>query len=295
MNSVLFIGTLTLEEVKPWLGKSCSSLLRAMQSIGETRSSGEGNTVAGLTATRIVMTDMDSGISQGQDTMSSPAVNTEAGSAPVSSDERVFRQSELNEIIGRVKAEAVESTRRKMSESQSSHNAAQTQKAHSPEDSESYFRKVAAEEATRLRDHWVSEAQSKAESDQAQRIVQNFWSKLDAGKAKYEDFDAVAGDIEFSRFPNVVQMLADHIDNSHDVLYELGKDRLKMAQLEQLSYMSPKDALVQVRRMAESIKANESSGRARRPNEPLSQLRPSNVGTDNGALSVSDYRRKYKA
>ena len=236
----------------------------------------------------------------GEDTILSPAVtDTGVGGEPaITSDERVFRQSELNEIVGKVRAEAVEATKRKMAEqNQSNYFGQSTQKSENSARhnmTEEQIRKVAAEESTRLREHWMSEAQNKAEAEQAQRIVQNFWNKMDAGKEKYQDFEQVVGDVEFARFPNVVQLLADHIDNSHDVLYELGKDRLKMAQLEQLSQMSPKDALVQARRMAQSIKDNESSGKIRMPNEPLSQLRPSNVGTDNGALSVSDYRKKYR-
>lgn len=92
-----------------------------------------------------------------------------------------------------------------------------------------------------------------------------------------------------------MQLLADHIDNSHDVLYEMGKDRFKMSQLEQLAYMSPKDAIVQAQRLSQSLKDNEAAGKVRMPNEPLSQMRPSNTGTDTGAaMSVTDLRRKYK-
>jgi hypothetical protein len=93
-----------------------------------------------------------------------------------------------------------------------------------------------------------------------------------------------------------VQLLAEHVDNSHDVLYELGKNRLKMSQLEQLSYMSPRDAIVEVQRLAQSIKDNETSGKIRQPNAPLSQQRPSNVGTDSGgALSMRELKQKYRA
>ena len=160
---------------------------------------------------------------------------------------------------------------------------------------ESDLRRIAAEEAQTIRDQEKSEWQSRSEQDNAQRIVKNFWDKIATGKDKYEDFEKVTGDIELSRFPNVVQLLAEHIDNSSDVLYELGKDRLKMAQLEQLSYMSPRDAMVQAKRLADSIKDNEAAGRTRTPNAPLSQQRPSNVGTEAGsALSMRDLKAKYK-
>lgn len=226
-----------------------------------------------------------------------------AVSAPVESvpQERVFKQSEVNDLIKRVKHE--ESQKRDRLYQEQPQYAEQKYGTNAPVVSqhnnalpESDIRRLAAEEAQRLRDQWVQEAQTKSEQDNAQRIVKNFWDKISAGKDKYEDYDAVTGDIEYSRFPNVVQLLADHIDNSADVLYELGKDRFKMAQLEQLSYMSPKDAIVQAKRMADSIKANASSNTMRVPNAPLSQQRPSNVGTDSGTtLSMRDLKAKYKA
>jgi hypothetical protein len=243
-------------------------------------------------------------LSQGQDTSSSsPGIASSAQSAPsahVQPDERVFKQSEVNDIVKKAKYGAVEDFKRMQTEqpqyaqqkyggNESYH---QVQQPGSP--SEDHYRKIAAEEVQRSRDAWVQEAQSKSEADNAQRIVQNFWNKISPGKEKYQDFDKVTGDIEYSRFPNVVQLLADYIDNSHDVVYELGKDRIKMANLEQLAYMSPKDAIVHAQRLSQSLKDNETAGKVRVPNEPLSQMRPSNTGTDNGVMSVKDYRAKYK-
>ena len=88
--------------------------------------------------------------------------------------------------------------------------------------------------------------------------------------------------------------MGDYVDNSHDVLYELGKDRIKMANLETLAHMSPNDAIIQAQRLSQSIKDNEVASKIKTPNEPLSQIRPSNTGTDNGAMSVKDYRAKYQ-
>jgi hypothetical protein len=214
--------------------------------------------------------------------------------------ERTFRQSEVNDLIKRVKHE--ESQKHQRLQSEQPQYAEQKYGREPSYDSqqrsmpESDIRRMAAEEAQRLRDQWVNDAQSKSEQDNANRIVKNFWDKISAGKDKYDDFEKVTGDIEYSRFPNVVQLLADHLDNSADVLYELGKDRLKMAQLEQLSYMSPKDAIVQAKRLADSIKDNEAASRIKTPNSPLSQQRPSNVGTESGGvLSMRELKAKYKA
>jgi hypothetical protein len=248
------------------------------------------------------------GMSQGQDTaVSSPGLTPSAPSAQHApaqpTEERFFKQSELNDIVKKAKYGAVEDYKRLQSEQpnyaqqkygdgQQPHQAPIQQHASQPD--ENHYRKIAAEEAQRLRDQWVKEAQSKSDADNAQRIVQNFWQKISPGREKYQDFDKVTGDIEYGRFQNVVQLLADYVDNSHDVLYELGKDRFKLAQLEQLAYMSPKDAIVQAQRLSQSLKDNEASSNRKLPNEPLSQMRPSNTGTDNGVMSVKDYRAKYR-
>jgi len=60
----------------------------------------------------------------------------------------------------------------------------------------------------------------------------NFQDKVQVGREKYQDFDKVTGDVDYARFPNVVRLLGDLIDNSGDVAYELGKDRGKLALLE---------------------------------------------------------------
>lgn len=253
--------------------------------------------------------ESSSGMSQGQESFSSPGVAPSAPApaqtAPAQTpDERIFKQTDVNEIVKRAKYGAVEDYKRLQSEqpnyaaqkygdsqAQPSQQNYQTQPA-TPHEGE--IRRLAAEEAQRLRDTWVQEARNKSEAEYAQKTVQNFWNKITPGREKYNDFDKVTGDIEYARFPNVVQLLADHIDNSHDVLYELGKDRIKMGNLEQLANMSPKDAIIQAQRLSQSLKDNEAASKVKLPNEPLSQMRPSNTGTDSGAMSVSDFRKKYK-
>lgn len=247
------------------------------------------------------MTDMGTGTVQSNDTSSPVSSNVSQQSAPnapqVERQERLFRQEEVNDIVKRVKQDSVDSYRKMQAERpdyiQQKYGDAERPATHSLD--EGNYRRIAAEEAQRLRDEWVRDANTKSQEEMAQRTVQNFWNKISPGKEKYQDFEQVTGDIQYAKFPNVVQLLADYVDNSHDVLYELGKDRTKMATIESLAMMSPQDAVIQMQRFAKSIKENETSSKMRLPNEPLSQMRPStNAGTSNGAMSVSDFRKKYK-
>jgi len=247
--------------------------------------------------------EMANGQAQGDTSPVTPSMQAQPAPAQTA-EERTFRQSEVNEIVKKAKYGAVEDFKRMSSEQPdyAARKYGESSPAHTPTPNpqqsmapdENHYRKIAAQEAQRLRDEWVQDARTKAEANEAQRIVQTFWNKLSPGREKYQDFDKVTSDIEYSQFPNVVQLLAQHAENAHDILYSLGNDRLKMSQLEYLASKSPRDAIVQVQRLSQSIKDNEAASKLKVPNEPLSKLRPSNQGTDNGVMSVKDYRLKYR-
>jgi acyl-CoA-binding protein len=242
--------------------------------------------------------------------VSSNTADNNSYSSPASqtADERIFKQSEVNDIVKKAKYGAVEDFKRisqqqpDYAQNKYGNNANQPaqQPAYQQNTPQNIYdvdqvRRIASEELQRSRDEWVKEVQQREETAQAQRVVNNFYSKQATGKEKYQDFDTITGDIDYAHFPHVVQLLADHVDNAHDLMYEFGKDRLKMDAIENLANRSPNDAIKQMQRLSQSLKDNEAAGKIRTPNEPLSQLRPSNTGTGTGALSVRDLRAKYRA
>lgn len=240
---------------------------------------------------------MDDVIGQSADTGSAPvSSHTPDSSAP---SEKMLRQSEVNDIVGRAKQDAASRAVDQYKRSQESQqpNYQQNQAPQQQQGmSEERYRQVAAEEAQKIRDQERADYQTRSETDNAQRIVKNFYDKMAAGKDKYEDFEKVTGDVELQRFPNTVHMLAEMVDNPHDVLYELSKNRAKLAQIELTAREFPQEAVHDLRRLADSIKNNEAATSRRTPNAPLSQQRPSNVGTDSGnnALSMRDLKARYK-
>lgn len=250
------------------------------------------------------------GMSQGQDAIASSSGNatpsaSQAPSAPVTSEERTFKQSEVNDIVKRAKLNAVDDFRRLQSEQpayfaqkygtndQTEFPPSQQKQVTSPV-SEQEIRRLAAEETQRLRDSWVQEARTNYETQQAQKTVENFFTKVNPGREKYQDFDKVTGNIPLAKFPNVVQILGEHIDNAQDVFYSLGNDPSRLLQLEALAEKDMNYALHQAQRLSQSLKDNDKASTAKVPNPPLSQMRPSQTGTDNGVLSFGDLRRKYR-
>lgn len=250
------------------------------------------------------MTDMEQGSSLDFSESSSPAQV-----APVApqqdASERVFKQQEVNDIVKREKHAAIESFKRMAVEQpqylQQKHPdlaplVGQQHNQHSSNAnafSQDDIRRMAAEEAQRLRNEWVSDSHRTAQEQDAKRIANDFLTKLDTGKTKYENFDKVMENIEFSHFGSAVQ-LANMFDNTADVWYHLVENPINLEAINSLAAKSPKAAYAHMEKLSRQLKDNEDAQNTKLPNAPLSQMRPSNTGTNNGVLSVSDYRRKYK-
>jgi len=210
-------------------------------------------------------------------------------------NERLFKQAELNEIVGRAKHEAVESFKRQQQQ-QVQYAPPQSQVQTAKGLSEDDVKRLTGEELNRYREEWTRESQERMNAEAAERIVNTYKEKISAGKEKYEDFEAVTNNVDMRFYPNVVQLLAEHVDNSHDVLYDLAKNRTKLYQLESSCQHNPQDAIYEIKRLSDSIKTNEQHSQMSNARAPLSQQRPSNTGTDSGnTLSMRDLKMKYRA
>src|SRR5690606_8153406 len=216
--------------------------------------------------------------------------------------ERMLPQSQVNDIVGKAKQEAaeraVEAYKRQQQQQNSSygdHTNYGTNQSHKTL-SEDDVKRLTGEELSRQREQWSKEYQEKADAEAAQKIVNSYKEKIAAGNEKYEDFEAVTNKVDMRYYPNVVQLLAEYVDNSHDVLYDLAKHRTKLNEIENLCERNPQDAIHEMKRLSDSIKANEQTSQVKHANAPLSQNRPSNTGTDSGnTLSMRDLKQKYKA
>lgn len=243
--------------------------------------------------------DEAQGMSQAQDTNVSQPTPMEVKTP----EERTFKQSEVSNLVSRAKNEAVETYRRQQQErpeyvEQKYGSQPQVQNQTQPTNSSSHddrIRQVAAEEAKRHYENVRQEAYQRSQDEMAQRTVQNFRNKVLSAKEKYQDFDKVAPSEDvLASYPNVVQLLGDYVDNSGDILYSLGQDFTKLELIESMASRTPQAAILHMQKLSQSLKDNEAASKTKLPNEPLHQMRPSNTGTDSGAMSVGDYRRKYK-
>jgi hypothetical protein len=212
-------------------------------------------------------------------------------------NEKMIPQSQLNEIVGNAKREAAEkAAARAVEDYKRQQTASQNVSQSHPEAqmSEDYFKRKTLEILDEQKSEWEKQQAEKYQVEYAQRVVDAYKNKIAAGKDKYQDFDSVVNDVDMREFTNVVQLLAEHVDNSADVLYHLAQRPADLDKFDEMYARRPQYAIKEMKRLSESIKANEAANQVKIPNAPLSQQRPSNTGTDSGALSLRDLKAKYK-
>lgn len=238
---------------------------------------------------------MDNGVMDNASDMSQTQVEP-----PVQATEKMVPQSQVNEIVGNAKREAaeraVEAYKRQNAQSAPAPSTPQHELGSHRVISEDDVKRYTGDEIQRHFNELEQKAQERANVDAANRVVAMFKDKIVQGKDKYEDFESVTGNVAMQYYPNVVLLLAEHVDNSADVLYHLAKNRTKLYELESICAHSSPDAIYEIKRLSDSIKANDQGSQTKNANSPLSQNRPSNTGTDSGSsLSMSDLKRKYRA
>jgi hypothetical protein len=228
-------------------------------------------------------------VEQGSSNNDAPAAQPETPAAPV---EKMIPQSQVNKIAAREAHQAAERAKREAYEEfqrqQPQNNQAQVEKpqniggmnnAHDPEQ----IRKLIREEAYRI-----------STQENANRIAQNFESKMDAAKEKYADFDEKYAALNIEQHPELV-LWTQGMDNVGDVMYDIASNPTKVAQVLMLARGGfPQLAQQELHKLSASIAANEAAKKVPEVPEPLGQVKPSNIGADSGDMSVSDFRKMFR-
>lgn len=122
------------------------------------------------------------------------------------------------------------------------------------------------------------------------QVAQQYFGKMAQGKDMFEDFEAITADFNPAEFPQLV-FLANQMDNTPAIIYELRKNPGKLADLAVLVEKSPNMARSEIAKLSESIKRNDEAKRnLQEPQNPLNRLKPSPVGTDNGQKTIRDFK-----
>jgi hypothetical protein len=197
--------------------------------------------------------------------------------------EKMLPQSEVNELVGRVKASAYEKAMRDV-QGMGGMSQGGAQQVAQGALSEEQVRQMMRDEAQKIN-------AQQAQMLEAQRIVGEFAGKMDLGKDVYEDFEDTVKQLDLRTIPEIVQ-LANSVGNTADIMYDLGKNPYKIANLKVLMQTSPHLARAEMNRLSQSISTNKQAVSQVSTREPLSQMKPSTGSVDSGPMTLKDMKRQ---
>ena len=126
---------------------------------------------------------------------------------------------------------------------------------------------------------------------EVKQVADQYFGKMAAGKDMFEDFEAITADFNPAEFPQLV-FLANQMDNTPAVIYELSKNPGKLADLVTLVEKSPSMARAQMAKLSQSIKRNEDAKSGlQEAQDPLDRLKPSPTGTDGKKSGIRDFKQ----
>jgi hypothetical protein len=223
------------------------------------------------------------------------AVSAPAPAVSMPAEEKMLPQHMVNKIVGSAKDEAYEKGKRDALEALQAQQqpAAPVQQAPSlgmggmNQMTPDGIRQMIVEQQQQL----LQQQQKQMHDEAANKLLNDFNSKLQAGKEKYPDFDEKLGNIRNSlhQFPHVI-MMANASDATPDVMYELANNPKKLIDLETMARVTPDAAPAEMQKLIASIKQNQAAATATKPADPLSQINPSPTKTDSGTRTIRDFK-----
>jgi hypothetical protein len=199
--------------------------------------------------------------------------------------EKMLKQSDVNELIGKARHAGYE---KGMREAQGS------QPQQPPPQSGGQLGGMNQLTEEQVRHMIADEAHKQTQVTAAHELLNNFAQQMSAGKGKYPEFDETVSSLgDLRDIPHIVE-LATGTGMAGEVMFELGQNPSKVATLTTLAYMNPQLAKAEMKKLADSIKKNESANELPKVDEPLTQVKPSTVAAkDNGDYSsVKDFRTR---
>lgn len=210
--------------------------------------------------------------------------------ASADKSEGFLPQSKVNQIVGNARRDAYEKAKR---DALAEYQRTSQQSTQSQDQSASSMGGMTQVTPERL-EQMIQEATDKrARESYASKVATDFIGKMEAGKSKYSDFEDTVNALNLPMAPEIVDW-ANGLDNTADVVYEIAKNPTKFTTILNLARGGfGQLAQRELQKLSESIKTNQQAAdTAKSVNEPLTQIRTSTVGTDNGKMTVKDQRRQ---
>ena len=211
-----------------------------------------------------------------------------AAEAPPPVQEKMIPQSQLDKLIAREKRQAAEKARSEtLAEIERNNIAKDT--APPPVQNLGGIPQISPEQ---LQQHIMQAAQRMSVQMTADKMAQDFESKINAEIQADPDFGDAYDALKIAQHPELVIWM-NGMDNSAKVVKDLANNPSKYAHILMLAKSGmPELAQKELNKLHESIKVNQAALAQPKAKEPLDQLTPTNIGTGNGEKSVSDFQKE---
>jgi hypothetical protein len=202
--------------------------------------------------------------------------------------EKLLPQTEVNGLVGAAKQKAREQGHQQgyqqaLQELQSQNSGTQpvqppastvqSPMANSPDD----VRRIAAEEFARQQQIYSENAMRQQQQANGQRIFNDLQTKFAVSQKDNPAIDFGKTLQDFESTPEILRF-ASTVDNSPEVLQYLRENPEKINSIRGLS---DNFGNVAMKKISDSIRQNQTASSSQRLPEPLSQIRPSNLGVGN--------------
>jgi len=136
-----------------------------------------------------------------------------------------------------------------------------------------------------------AEAAQKAYKDEMAGIADTYFKKIDGARERHPDIHELSAKFKPEAFPQLTFLLAK-MEEAPDIVKELVANPYKIANIDYLARTNPELAMGELKKLGDSIQMNlQAQAGMKSPNAPLSQIKPSTVGSDNGVKSIRDLRQ----
>ena len=211
--------------------------------------------------------------------------------------EKVLTQTEVNELVGKVKHETAEKAKREafaelqksMAQQVPQYQQPYTQPGMAPPQGQM---PQPGQFDPNLLEAMKYTVASLANDAIIQQQGQNVLNKITLAKQKYADFDDVTKLIAQTKgITNEHVEVFNSIDNFDDVYYAMGKDPEKFVRILDYTNKNKDIAKMEILKLSQSVRQNQEAMNQPKAPEPLQQVSPSVTRADTGKMTVSDLRR----
>jgi hypothetical protein len=203
--------------------------------------------------------------------------------------EKMFTQAQLQAIAAKEARKAEEKAEARLRAEYESRLAQQPQQS-SQTQTMGGIQQTSSDEIQRL---IRQEAFNMSREHQAKQIEQDWLSAMEAEKTADPEFAELYDAIGIEQQPGLILAMVG-MDNKAQVVKDLAKNPSKYANILMLANgAAPKLAQMELNKLSASIKANEDAKKQPKVDAPLSQIRASNIGGDDGNysnMSTTDFR-----